>query len=127
MTPRSSHNEYLLSPHWRSFRREHLSPECVKCQSPRNLHLHHKTYVRKGRERASDVVTLCERCHSRLHQLQRDKKLSVQQASKRFLGDLGRVRKKPRAEPQVQGPSKKLVRRRVKRFGGKIVRLKPSD
>lgn len=67
----SYYSDYLTSPHWKQKREERLRIDNWKCQfcgSISNLNVHHLTYERKGRENAeNDLITLCEHCHSRLH------------------------------------------------------------
>lgn len=63
--------EYLQSEEWR-FRREiHLEAvghRCQLCNSPeRPLHVHHRTYANRGRERFYDLVVLCGPCHEAFH------------------------------------------------------------
>lgn len=40
---------------------------CAKCGKAAALDTHHKTYVRLGREKNSDLVVLCRRCHALEH------------------------------------------------------------
>jgi hypothetical protein len=43
--------------------------DCVLCGTSERIHLHHTTYERLGRERLADLVPLCHRCHSMVHEL----------------------------------------------------------
>jgi 5-methylcytosine-specific restriction endonuclease McrA len=65
-----TYEEYLQSPEWR-IRAEDAKHrgrwECALCASHENLEVHHRTYVRLGRELPSDLVVLCRRCHRRHH------------------------------------------------------------
>lgn len=68
----NSYASYLRSAHWRSLRyRYRNSPstpnECYICGNDKNLELHHRTYVRLGHERFSDLVLLCRPCHQDTH------------------------------------------------------------
>jgi len=100
----SSYGEYLKSPHWKAFCRQHKQRECFCCAQRRSawsvedwerhqtansvelermiqaesdadyspdcvLDVHHITYERLGCERAEDVVTVCDICHSQIHSL----------------------------------------------------------
>jgi hypothetical protein len=66
----NSYKEYLNTKHWldkRSQVFESNGYECSKCKSKKQLHIHHKTYVRIGREKLKDLVVLCKSCHDREH------------------------------------------------------------
>jgi 5-methylcytosine-specific restriction endonuclease McrA len=45
--------------------------ECTNCHATQfdgaTLHTHHLTYCRRGRERLSDLITLCQNCHEQYH------------------------------------------------------------
>ena len=60
--------QYLNSEHWRTLsrlRREFDGDRCAICGSEHPLQVHHRTYDRcPFMERLSDVVTLCEDCHT---------------------------------------------------------------
>jgi hypothetical protein len=71
---KAEYTEYLQSAHWRQLREVVIRRygECVKCRMPRwlveivygqDLHVHHKTYARKGHEDPDDLEPLCARCH----------------------------------------------------------------
>lgn len=64
------YSKYLQTPHWQRLR-ERLKRssrwECYSCGSTERLQVHHKTYDRLGHERLSDLVVLCEICHSKIH------------------------------------------------------------
>ena len=63
---------YLKSPEWKSVRRLVLSRDnhcCKACTSTSSLNIHHITYKRLGDERLSDVVCLCNNCHTKLHDI----------------------------------------------------------
>lgn len=68
------YREYISSEEWRRRRREFIEKhsECNRCEIQReyakelykdDLHVHHKSYVRIGQERDSDLEALCKRCH----------------------------------------------------------------
>jgi 5-methylcytosine-specific restriction endonuclease McrA len=66
------YHEYLRSEAWRRKRERVLARDdrvCTRCGSEHNLHVHHLSYRFIGRERLSDLVTLCEVCHRREHGL----------------------------------------------------------
>jgi hypothetical protein len=65
-----SYPKYLRSWHWRLKRIEvfqHRGRLCEDCGSDQNLKIHHKTYVRRGCEKISDLRVLCEDCHNLTH------------------------------------------------------------
>ena len=63
--------EYLKSLDWRVLQIKVLDRDryqCKACNSTNNLEIHHITYKRLGSEHLSDLVCLCNSCHSKLHQ-----------------------------------------------------------
>jgi hypothetical protein len=71
---KTEYREYLSSPHWQKLRKEFISgqTECNRCALPRwivvlaydqDLHAHHNSYARLGREQWEDLEALCRRCH----------------------------------------------------------------
>ena len=64
------YSRYISSQHFRELRAERLKKDdyrCHRCRSAKNLHCHHITYERIGREDIDDVVMLCGSCHSTIH------------------------------------------------------------
>lgn len=63
---------YLNSDEWQTKRlaRFHIdNHQCLNCSSTANLECHHTTYKRLGKENVrTDLATLCNNCHSRLHE-----------------------------------------------------------
>lgn len=63
--------EYLKTDEWQKTRRRALASSGLKCQlcsaTDKPLNVHHNTYERLGYERPSDVICLCEPCHSKHH------------------------------------------------------------
>lgn len=68
---RKNYQLYLQSRHWRDIRARYYKSgrpkECYVCGSKEQLHLHHRTYKRVGRERLKDLILLCKDCHGDLH------------------------------------------------------------
>jgi len=66
--------KYLESDHWQERRVRHLRSAGFRCQlcnaDNTKLHVHHRTYERKGCERFSDLIVLCEECHHIFHERQ---------------------------------------------------------
>ena len=68
------HDRYLASDGWKKRRKQYFSAHeeaCLACGSKKEIHLHHKTYVRLGRELDEDLVPLCQGCHHRVHALEK--------------------------------------------------------
>lgn len=69
------YSEYLRSDEWRERRKRHLEyagNRCQLCNSDRQpLHVHHRTYERRGFERSADLVVLCADCHEAFHKSRR--------------------------------------------------------
>jgi 5-methylcytosine-specific restriction endonuclease McrA len=65
-----SYSDYLRSSHWHQLRyevRQRCGGVCERCGRRRMTDVHHRTYVRLGHERLSDLRGLCRRCHKRVH------------------------------------------------------------
>lgn len=65
-----SYEHYLCSEHWNEFRSSYLksgSPTRCKVCGCKRVQLHHKTYIRLGKEQFSDVEPLCREHHSAVH------------------------------------------------------------
>ena len=70
----ASYDSYLKSPHWTRVKRRYRAskrPQRCFCGDP-HYQLHHISYERISNERLTDLVALCDRCHSMLHQLVRE-------------------------------------------------------
>lgn len=64
--------KYLRTDHWIELRGAKLleaNGRCQKCRSKHKLQVHHLTYERKWKERLTDLMVLCERCHEKEHNL----------------------------------------------------------
>ncbi|MGI0489793.1 hypothetical protein ACN4EK_30610 [Pantanalinema rosaneae CENA516] len=66
------YQEYLKTPEWHSRRQKHLQSAGFRCQICNakgvTLHVHHRTYERRGIERFTDLIVLCCKCHELFHQ-----------------------------------------------------------
>lgn len=67
-----SYSAYLKSKHWRLFKKTFRASKyhygkCFICSKEKNIHLHHLTYERIGKEKLTDVVELCKGCHRNVH------------------------------------------------------------
>lgn len=64
----ANYDGYLLSDHWKAFRRKILKRDrrCRACDGKAEV-VHHLTYRRLGRELMEDALALCFDCHSKIH------------------------------------------------------------
>ena len=65
---------YLRGPEWAAKKAARLDLDghrCQGCQQEEHLQVHHVTYARRGRERISDLITVCDRCHRMIHKAYR--------------------------------------------------------
>lgn len=74
--------EYLESDEWAKIKVDLLilnNHKCQKCDSRRNLQVHHLSYKRLFREEPEDLILLCGRCHRKEHgiKLKRKRKPKV--------------------------------------------------
>lgn len=71
--------DYLASPHWLDVKERWKASNMFKgwtchsfgCVRDGRLSLHHWTYERMGREELSDLILVCDDCHTRIHNLER--------------------------------------------------------
>lgn len=64
------YRSYMASPAWAERRARTLmlaGGTCQRCGAARATEAHHLTYDRLTRERDSDLLALCSRCHHALH------------------------------------------------------------
>lgn len=67
---RIDYHAYLQSDKWGTKRQlalERAYHRCQLCNSPDNLHVHHRTYERLGNEKPEDLTVLCKDCHEMFH------------------------------------------------------------
>lgn len=92
-----TYKEYLKTDHWREVKRRYYSrnsKECRICGAKHNVHLHHKTYKRLGREYDMDLVPLCKRHHNELHE-QSDDMSYLWQKTKNYVRTEKKKQRKP--------------------------------
>lgn len=68
------YENYMRSPTWATRRAQFIATQRVvecPCGSTDDLHVHHITYERLGAEADDDLLLVCQRCHSRIHHLER--------------------------------------------------------
>ena len=122
--------EYLQSDHWVDLRKRYAKSHdqvCVVCGATENLHLHHKTYKRLGKERFKDLVYLCSQCHSEVHgkiQARSEKEIAILK-SLRVKKSHKRKRRskkiKKRYKTQYKKPYKK--KHKKKKYGVGVFRV----
>lgn len=65
------YQEYLTTQEWadkRSAALRRAGYRCQACASDGKLHVHHRTYIRRGMEHAADLIALCSECHRLFHE-----------------------------------------------------------
>mgnify|MGYP003576213850 FL=1 len=65
------YDDYLQSDEWRARREQIVARDghaCRVCGSNGQLHVHHRSYERRGDEADADLITLCAKCHELFHQ-----------------------------------------------------------
>ena len=69
------YTRYLTSPKWAAKRELYFNTYGKFCRACRTtfgpIQLHHMTYERLGRERLTDLVALCAKCHRDVERLYR--------------------------------------------------------
>lgn len=64
------YQEYLKSEKWQFTRQIILNfwgQRCALCNSQKNIEVHHRTYERLGHELTTDLLPLCQHCHTHHH------------------------------------------------------------
>lgn len=64
------YRDYLQTDAWQvkaAEARERAGHQCAVCTSPYDLHVHHRTYDRRGREEPDDLTVLCAKHHATIH------------------------------------------------------------
>jgi hypothetical protein len=66
---KDDYREYLKSACWRNRRKAKLAQvsACERCEREEFLVVHHKTYLRIGKELDADLEVLCKWCHNEHH------------------------------------------------------------
>lgn len=94
-----TYSQYLNSAHWKSVKEKTLKRKrykrCFKCLTNKNIDLHHKHYrFLKHVHELHSIVSLCRSCHNEVHQLAKDKDISVREATNCFLSGISDNAKK---------------------------------
>lgn len=69
-TLKEKYDKYINSFYWRKRRELYFSlhqKKCSKCNSIKNIVLHHGTYINLRNEKDDDLFALCRECHNNLH------------------------------------------------------------
>lgn len=71
---RMPYKEYLRTDEWQTRREAALNLAEWRCQlcnaaEDAGLHVHHRTYERRGQEHPGDLTVLCAECHRRHHRI----------------------------------------------------------
>jgi hypothetical protein len=72
---RLPYKRFLQTDYWltvSSYVKQRDNNKCVQCGETRNLNVHHLTYDNRGyeyRTHETDLITLCEECHSAIHNI----------------------------------------------------------
>ena len=64
------YHEYLKSPEWRALKNQIIKERglaCQLCGTKEQIHLHHMSYKRLGREDKRDLLLVCRSCHLYVH------------------------------------------------------------
>lgn len=64
------YHEYLKSPEWRALKNQVVKergPNCQLCGDKEQIHLHHMSYKRLGKEDKRDLLLVCKSCHAYIH------------------------------------------------------------
>jgi len=64
------YNQYLKSVEWKMISkavRQRAKGICEKCKQKPCQHVHHLTYRNVGNEKSQDLIAVCRKCHSDLH------------------------------------------------------------
>ena len=66
-----NYKDYLKTEHWKILKTNyHLSvlpQKCLVCGNEK-FELHHRSYVRLGKELLLDLIPLCRNCHYKIHE-----------------------------------------------------------
>lgn len=72
-TYKDRYYEYLRSPEWDARRKAKIveaGGRCQLCYKSSKLNVHHRTYDRVFNELPTDLIALCEKCHSKFHDVE---------------------------------------------------------
>jgi hypothetical protein len=87
----SRYEEYLASEHWSNIRKLWVIsgyPRCCIGCTNQSYQLHHLTYTRLGHESLTDLLPLCNRCHSKVHLASKERFVALENFEQILLSDL---------------------------------------
>lgn len=64
------YSDYLKTEHWQktsAAAKDRAGQKCQMCNAYGQLHTHHRTYERRGKELPEDLIVLCASCHKLFH------------------------------------------------------------
>ncbi len=112
-----SYSDYLKSPHWKETKSRFLSGQirqCAICKEKRWLDVHHRIYKTLGCERGEDLVILCRKHHTELHELARN--MSLESALETLKANREwEVAQKRKQYKQAKSKNKKQKKKRGKK------------
>lgn len=111
------YQEYLESPKWKEFRKkvfERYGRKCDKCQTTKNLQVHHLHYHNIFNEQLEDVRVLCKKHHDEVHGIKQKKTQIIEVRTVK--GEQARIDKRRR----------KAEKRRKKKLAHIIQASKPK-
>lgn len=77
---------YLASPVWRAKRKRVMDRDNWRCAcGARAEQVHHRSYAQIGREPLSDLIAVCDACHTQIHELCR-RGASLKDATQQVVG-----------------------------------------
>ena len=75
-----NYDQYMNSPEWENKKKQYFQSKmpksCLGCGA-RRVQLHHRYYIRLGKEKLTDLVPLCGKCHLKVHKYLKEHNLSV--------------------------------------------------
>ena len=70
---KQEYQEYLKSEKWKKLaakKRKQADNKCQLCNNNKNtLHVHHRTYENLYKEKLKDLIVLCDKCHTKFHDI----------------------------------------------------------
>jgi phage terminase large subunit GpA-like protein len=111
---------YISSTKWSDRKRSYYDSHakiCLACGSEQDIHLHHHTYKRLGKELNSDLIPLCEKHHRQVHELHRQRGGSLTVATKMVIEEVS-------GGPILIGRPRKAATKRSRRSRSKLGRTR---
>jgi hypothetical protein len=82
------YDTYISSSRWDRRRARYYGSHtkaCRACGSTEDIHLHHHTYKRLGKEHDDDLVPLCQAHHAEVHQLHRGSEATLTEVTRQVV------------------------------------------